>query len=110
MDFLQCIPASHTRIRHDPFLEIPIAITDSIEDLESALKQWIVPENLDGMWSCEQCGEKGILKETQFSLLLASVAALKGMKIASASKFIVFQLKRFTYDPKTWQRTKLNNK
>jgi hypothetical protein len=105
-------------------MEIPVAISQDVEDLGTALQNWIIPENLDGHWSCDDCGGGGMdggrdMREKKREerkegrgekLNFGKVPALKGMKIASASKFIVFQLKRFTYDPKTWQRIKLNHR
>jgi len=96
MDYLQCVPAGHLRVRHDPFLEIPVPVGPEIPDLEASLNNWISPEILDGPWDCEKCGGR--------------VQALKGMKISSASQFLNIQLKRFSYDPQTWQRIKLDNK
>ncbi len=96
-DYLECQSCGHRRSRNDPFMDIQLFI-ERANSLQEALVTFVTPEMLDGdnKVTCEGCGAK--------------CDAKKGLMIRSLPQVLTLQLKRFMYDPRTWQRVKLSKR
>lgn len=102
-DYVKCLKCGHENSRKDNFLDIsvdikPFGSDDPYENLGEALKAFVTPETLSGnnQYYCEKCKSKQ--------------DAHKGLKFISFPYLLTIQLKRFTFDFNTLQRTKLPDK
>jgi ubiquitin C-terminal hydrolase len=85
------------RMREDEFQDIQLVIRDT-NSVEEALENFVKPETMEGseQWFCEELNKK--------------VDAIKGLKFKTLPYLLMLHLKRFDYDPETWNRIKLGNK
>ncbi|KAL0488608.1 hypothetical protein AKO1_015690 [Acrasis kona] len=85
------------RVREDEYQDIQLVIRDA-DSVEKAIDNYIKPEEMTGteQWSCEELNKK--------------VDAIKGLKFKTLPYLLMLHLKRFDYDPETWNRIKLGNK
>lgn len=96
-DYTQCESCGHRRARVDPFMDVQLFI-ERANSLQEALVTFITPEVLDGDNKVECSGCK------------SKVNAKKGLVFRTLPQVLTLQLKRFTYDPRTWQRVKLGKR
>ncbi len=96
-DYLECLVCHHKKSRHDPFSDLQLFV-EKADSLEQAFANFVTAETLDGgnQVSCDKCAKK--------------VDASKGLRILAVPPVLTLQLKRFTYDPVTWQRVKLSKR
>jgi ubiquitin C-terminal hydrolase len=82
------------------FTDIQLVVRD-IDDLMSSLEFYLKPEYMrdDSKWKVEVSEGNEIY-----------VDAIKGMEIVEMPYILTFQLNRFDYDPKTYERVKLSSK
>lgn len=85
------------RIQEAIYLDIQLVIRD-VKSIEEALDNYVKPEILEGdcQWRCEALDNK-------------MVDAEKGFQFKTLPYILTLQLKRFDYDPITWNRVKLSN-
>jgi ubiquitin carboxyl-terminal hydrolase 47 len=82
------------RTREDEYQDVQLVIR-GIGSIEEAIESFIKPEVMSGseQWFCEELNKK--------------VDAIKGLKFKSLPYLLTLHLKRFDYDPETWNRIKL---
>ncbi|XP_066910373.1 ubiquitin carboxyl-terminal hydrolase 47-like [Clytia hemisphaerica] len=102
-DYVKCLHCNHESSRKDNYLDISVDIRPfgskvPYKNLEEALEAFVTPETLSGnnQYHCEQCDAKQ--------------DAHKGLKFVNFPYLLTIQLKRFTFDFNTLQRTKLPDK
>lgn len=96
-DYLECLTCHYKKSRNDPYSDLQLFV-EKANSIGDAFATFVVPETLDGgnKVHCDKCNAKS--------------DAAKGLKILSVPPVLTLQLKRFTYDPVTWQRMKLSKK
>eukprot|EP00741_Cyanophora_paradoxa_P022832 tig00021502_g22052.t1 len=94
---LKCGTQSASSREKTSFYELNLSI-QNLEDLEASLQSFLADEHLDGdnQYLCECCGCKQ--------------DARRAIKLEELPEVLNFQLMRFVYDTKTWQRKKLTDK
>ena len=97
VDYLHCLRCGRQKSRVDTYSDLQLFV-DTADSLEDCFSNFVTPETLneDNQIQCESCNQKS--------------DALKGLKIDSVPQILTLQLKRFTYDPVTWQRIKLSRR
>lgn len=96
-DTLECLSCGHKKVRKDPYLDVQLFI-EQANSVAEAFNIFVTPETLNGgnQITCDGCHKK--------------VDANKGLRIGSVPQILTLQLKRFTYNPVTWQRIKLSKR
>src|SRR5690606_12992343 len=102
IDYIKCKDVNYHSEREDKYLDLSLVIrpfgsSTVMHSLDECLQYFLKPEILDGdnKYYCEPFDRK--------------VAAIKGLKFQSLPYILTIQLKRFDYDPRTFNRIKLND-
>ena len=96
-DYLHCLSCGHKKSRRDPYSDLQLFV-EKADTIGQAFANFVTPETLNGgnQVRCDECNKKA--------------DANKGLRIVSVPPVLTLQLKRFTYDPVTWQRVKLSKR
>ncbi len=101
--YIQCLSCHSVSVGEEKYRDIQLAIRNDTQkitnsSIEMALNSYFTPERLekDNMYSCGNCGVK--------------VNALKYYKLIKLPPILCLQLNRFTYDPQSYTKVKLNDR